>query len=42
MLNCAKNGCILLATAKDERKIESPFLINNKRFGVVINLENED
>lgn len=42
MLNCAKNGCILLATAKDESKIESPFLINNKRFGVVINLENED
>ncbi len=42
MLNCAKNGCILLATAKDEGKIESPFLINNKRFGVIVNLENED
>ena len=42
MLNCAKNGCILLATAKDESKIESPFLINNKRFGVIVNLENED
>ncbi len=42
MLNCAKNGCILLATAKDEEKIESPFLINNKRFGIIVNLENED
>lgn len=42
MLNCAKNGCLLLATANDECKIESPFLINNKRFGVIVNLENEN
>ena len=42
ILICAKNGCILLDTAKDESKIESPFFINNKRFGVIVNLENED
>ena len=42
MLDCAKNGCIIASTAKNENNIESPFLINNKRFGVIINLEDED
>lgn len=42
LLDCAKNGVFVFATAKDENKIESPFLINNKRFGVSINLNDEE
>lgn len=38
LLSCAKNGCIILASAQDKDDIEPPFLINSARFKVVVDV----
>jgi len=42
MLDCAQNGVFVFATAENANKIEPPFLINNRRFGVNVNLDDEE
>ena len=37
-LDCADYGCLIIATAKDTDSVEDPFIINKKRFGLVIEL----
>ena len=37
-LDCADNGCMIIATTKNKESIDDPFIINKKRFGLVIEL----
>lgn len=37
-LDCARSGCTIFASANDKDDIEPPFLINNERFKVVVDL----
>ena len=38
-LDCADNGCLIIASARSKKNIDAPFLINKKRFGLVIELK---